>query len=498
MPDSGGELSRLRWWLLLIASIGLFMASLDSSILAVALPTISADLQLTFSEALWAQTSYILVVTILLIPIGRWAERVGLYLVYWLGVLLFGIFSVVVAFSFDGPSLIAARVCQGAGGAMILATSAAIVTAAFPPRERGRALGLNMMAVTLGLTVGPPLGGLIVTHMGWPWIFLVKVPIAVATLAAGWHLLGAEKRDRAAARVRSGVVGVASIDILGAALLGLLLVSLFVPLIFSPLWGWGSWETIVLLAGAVVFLLLFVAQEARARDPIIDLGMFRRSRVFAAANAASLLYHAAAYGVTIFTAVFLVVAQGRSPQEAGLILLVQPLVMTVVTPLSGRLSDRLGSRGLSALGMVITAGGMVQLALLALSSSTGQIVAALATLGLGLSIFSTPNFSAIMGSVGRSDLGVASGLFATTRFLGMGVSIAILGAIAASELGREGGKVILLGTNADVTNTAAFVAGYTQAMFVGAGIALVGALLSLVPERRPAVTAAEAPAGEAV
>ncbi len=484
------ELSRRRWRLLVVASIGVFLATLDSSILAVALPTISADLHLTFSEALWVQAAYILIVTILLIPTGRWAEKGGLFRTYSLGILVFGVFSVMVALSFNGPFLIVARVLQGIGGALILATSAAIVTAAFPPRERGRALGLNMMAATIGLTLGPPLGGLIVTHMGWPWIFLIKVPVAIATLLAGWDLLGAERRDLAAEKAQANELRIArpahgGIDIRGAALLGTMLAALFVPLIFSPLWGWNSPSTITPLAAAVVLAVVFVLVERRTRNPILDLDLFRHSRVFAAANTASLLYHAAAYGVTIFTAVFLEVVQGRSAQVAGFILLVQPAVMTVVTPLAGRLSDRLGSRGLSALGMVVTAAGTGQLALISVSAPPLQVITALATLGLGLAIFSTPNFSAIMGSVDRSELGVASGLFATTRFCGMGVSIAILGAIAASQLGREGGRVILLGTSAGVSNAQAFATGYRQAMLVGTGFAVVGALISLVRERGP-------------
>ena len=254
------ELSQRRWRVLAVASIGVFLATLDSSILAVALPGISTDLHLTFSEALWVQAGYILIVAVLLIPTGRWAQRRGLLHVYFLGVLLFGIFSVVVALSFNGLFLIVARVFQGIGGALILTTSAAIVTAAFPPGERGRALGLSMMAATIGLTLGPPLGGLIVTHLGWPWIFLIKVPVAAATLLGGWNLLGAERRDRAGAGTVTpqarGPKGARAedswIDFRGAALLGMLLAALFVPLIFSPLWGWNSWRTIAPLAGAVV------------------------------------------------------------------------------------------------------------------------------------------------------------------------------------------------------------------------------------------------------
>ena len=472
------------------------MATLDSSIVAVALPVVSADLQLTFSEALWVQTSYLLVVTVLLIPVARWGEKRGLFLTYWVGNLLFGLFSIAVAFSWNGASLIGSRVFQAFGGALIVTTSAAIVTSVFPVNERGRALGFNMMGSTLGLTAGPPLGGLIVAHLGWQWIFLIKVPIAALTVLAGWDLLGAERRDRAAAgalRAESGEVtartkrGVLQgIDIPGSALLGGVLAALFVPLIFSPLWGWATWRTIAPLAGFVVLIVVFVLVESRTADPILDLGMFRRSRVFTAANACSLLYMAASYGVTVFTAVFLQVVQGRSAQTTGLILLVQPAVMSLVTPFAGGLSDRLGSRGLSSAGMVVTAVGTVQLALFSVSAPTWQVLLALGTLGLGLAIFSTPNFSAIMGSVPRSQLGVASGMFTASRFCGMGVSIAILGAIAASKLGAEGGRVILLGTRASLTNAQAFTAGYREAMYVGTGIALLGALVALTRDRQPA------------
>jgi EmrB/QacA subfamily drug resistance transporter len=482
-PAASSELSLRRWRVLVIASIGVFLATLDASVLAVALPVISSDLKLSFSEALWVQASYLVIVTILLIPVGRWSERHGHFFAYWLGNLLFGLFSLVGALAWNGSFLIGARVLQAVGGSLIITTSAAIVTAVFPPAERGRALGLNMMASTLGQTCGPPLGGLIVAHLGWQWIFYIKVPVAMIAVVAGWDLLGAERRDRAASP-RPQSEGNRDIDLPGAGLLGLLLASLFVPLIFSPLWGWGSARTIVPLTLVGFFVAAFVVRETRTPLPIIDLSLFRRSRAFSAANASSMLYMASSYGVTIFTAVFLEVVQGRSVQTTGLILLVQPGVMTLVTPLAGRLSDRLGSRGLSAAGMLVVAVGTVQLALFTVSSPTWQVLAGLVALGLGLGIFSAPNFSTIMGSVDRSRLGLASGLFTTTRFCGMGISIAILGAIAASKLGAEGGRVILLGARASVSSATVFAAGYREAMLVGTGIAVVGAIVSLVRERR--------------
>jgi MFS family permease len=486
------ELGRRRWRVLVIASIGVFMATLDSSIMAVALPVISSHLSLSFSEALWVQTSYLLVVTVLLIPVARWAEKHGLFFAYWLGNLLFGLFSIAVAFSWNGGSLIGSRVLQAFGGALVVTTSAAIVTSVFPAHERGRALGFNMMGSTLGQTFGPPLGGLIVAHMGWPWIFLIKVPVAALTVIAGYDLLGAERRDlAAAARARAAGGGGPSahpaagqrIDIRGSLLLGALLAALFVPLTFSPIWGWTSLRTLGPLAAFVVLVAAFVLVENRTADPILDLRLFRRSRVFTVANTCSLLYMAASYGVTIFTAVFLEVVQRRSVQTTGLILLIQPAVMTLVTPFSGGLSDRLGSRGLSSAGMLITAAGTVQLAMFSVSSPTWQVLTGLGTLGLGIAVFSTPNFSAIMGSVDRSQLGVASGMFTASRFCGMGVSVAILGAIAASKLGAEGGRVILLGARATLSSAEAFSAGYREAMYVGTAVAVLGALVALMGGR---------------
>jgi MFS family permease len=191
---------------------------------------------------------------------------------------------------------VVARGFQGVGGALLVTTSPAIVTTAFPPEERGRALGLNIMFATLGLSLGPPLGGLIATHLGWRWIFLVNAPVVVAILIGGWDLLGAERRDRVLEHVRRGInAGSHRIDSLGAALMGMMLATLFVPLIFSPLWGWVGARTIGLLATATVLAVGFVCVEGRAKDPILDLGLFRRNHMFAGAIAASLLYFTATY-----------------------------------------------------------------------------------------------------------------------------------------------------------------------------------------------------------
>jgi len=480
------ELQRRRWYALAVVSIGAFMTPLDASIVAVALPAMGSDLQLSYSEGLWLQAAYLLITSVLLIPAGRVADARGPIRYYLFGTVVFALGSIVAALAPNGPVLIGARCIQGAGGAAMFATSAAIVTAAFPAGERGKALGLNIMATYLGLTAGPLVGGVIVTRLDWRWIFFINIPIGIATVAAGWRLLGVERRDRQGSAVGVGARPRRHVDVPGAVLLGVALVALFIPLTFSPFWGWGSASTIASLVVAVILFAAFAVVEDRVREPMLDLDLLRKNRVFAAANSAALLNYMAVFAVTTLTAVFLVIVQGRSPEQAGLVMLAQPVLMAALSPFAGRLSDRVGSRILASAGMAVIAGGMIELAFA--SGSLVRVLLALATIGVGMACFSAPNVSAVMGSVERSQLSLASGFLSTMRFTGQGISIAMLGAIAAWRLGPDGGRIILLGEAADGTGAGAFASGFRTAMLVGAVLALVGATVSLVgrpKESRP-------------
>jgi len=513
-PES--ELQRRRWYALAVVSIGAFMTPFDASIVAVALPAMGAHLHLSYSQGLWVQAAYLLVTSVLLIPAGRLADARGRVRYYLLGTVIFALGSVVAALSPDGAVMIVGRCIQGAGGAFMFATSVGIVTAAFPTRERGRALGLNTMATYLGLTLGPVIGGVIVTHVSWRWIFFINVPVALATLAAGWTLVGVEKRDRradqalaqapvtagsggtsaaaaassrtpvssAAAPSKAGTVPRSSrrVDIYGAALLGGALAVLFVPLTFSVFWGWGSARTIGLLIAAVALFVAFAIVEDRVREPMLDLDLLRKNRVFFSANSAALLNYMGVFAVTTLTAVFLEIVQGRSPQQAGLVMLAQPVIMVILSPFTGRLSDRVGSRPLATIGMTLIAVGMIQLAFI--SNSVGRVLLALGTIGLGMACFSAPNISAVMGSVDRSQLGLASGFLSTMRFTGQGISMALLGGIAAWKLGSEGGRIILLGEAGSGASAAAFADGFQAAMLVGAALVLVGAAISWTAKSR--------------
>lgn len=472
MTEGDRELRERRWALLALTSVGAFMTPLDGSIVSVALPRMGPLLNLSFAASLWVQAAYLLTIAVLLIPVGRLADQRGRVPFYLAGTVCFTLGSLMAALSRNDAALILARIVQGAGGALLSATSAAIVTAAFPPEERGRALGLNVMAVYLGLSVGPPLGGFLVDRFGWPWIFLVNLPIGAVVFLWGWRLL-----PRRAAHPPHP--DAATLDVAGAALLAVALAGLLVPLTFAAEWGWRGLRTWGLLGLALLAMAAFIRRERKAPAPLVDPGLLRRNRLFAAANLAALLNYMALYAIAILTAAELQLVQGRSARSAGWIMLGQPLMQAVLSPVAGRLSDRFGSRLLSTAGMLLTALGMGLLALLGRRPEVFPIVAALAVVGVGLAAFSAPNTSAIMGSVGRDQLGMASAFVSTMRVTGQALSVAILGGIAASHLG-PGGWRMLLRAGGSPEAAAAFASGYAAAMATGAGLALLGAWASLV------------------
>ena len=460
-----------RWALLALTCVGAFMAPLDGSIVAVALPKMGPALHLSFAASMWVQAAYLLAMAVLLIPLGRLADQGDRLRYYLAGIVIFTLGSLAAALSVNGTWLVLGRILQGSGGALLSATSAAIVTEVFPPGERGRALGINVMAVYLGLSVGPPLGGLLVDHLGWPWIFLVNLPVGVAASAWGWYLLPprsprAERRPAPAA------------DLAGAGLLGLFLVCLIVPLTFSTEWGWRAPALWALLAAAPLAFAGFLAAEARAAVPLVDLDLLRRNRLFASANLAALLNYCALYAISVLTAVQLQLVLGQPARVTGWIMLAQPLMQASLSPVAGRLSDRIGSRTLATAGMFIVALGMVLLASLGRTAGIPAMAAALALVGLGMAAFSAPNTSAIMGSVERRQLSVASAFLGTMRVTGQALSVGLLGSIAASRLGA-GGWGLLLRHAGGPAVAGAFAAGYRAAMFTGAGLALLGAWASL-------------------
>ena len=481
------DLHERRWQLLALTSVGAFMWPLDGSIVSVALPVMGPDLRLSFTAAVWVSAAFLLTSAVLLIPAGRIADQRGRVRYYLLGIAVFTMASVLCAISMNGSWLIVSRIIQGGGAAFVGATSAAIVTAVFPPNERGRALGINVMAVYIGLTVGPPLGGFIVDTVGWRWIFLINVPIGLVVLVWGWLMLP-----------RNEQVSAHRLDLAGSVLLGVFLVCLLVPLTFSVEWGWASPATIALLVVSAAAFVAFLIVERRVESPILDLDLVLKNRLFAAANTAALLNYMALYGIGLLTAIYLELVQHRSAGLTGALLLSQPLLMAVLSPFAGRLSDRIGSRVLATGGMVTIAAGMVLLALMPDSAPLWHVALFLGIVGLGMAAFSAPNTSAVMGSVRRDQLSQASAFLSTMRTSGQALSVALLGGIAASQLGAVGGRLLLThgrGTGAVATQAVnAYAQGYSYAMAAGAALALVGALVSLTRGAHAGVAGERSPA----
>jgi MFS family permease len=353
----------------------------------------------------------------------------------------------------------------------LASTSTALVTEAFPGAERGKALGLNVTAVYLGLAMGPVLGGLLTEQFGWRSIFYVNVPVAVASLALGWGLTSERHSERRRAR--------AGFDLTGLGLLVGALAAEMVGVSLAPLWGWTAASSLALMVGGAAGVAGLVAYESRRTDPFLDVGMFRRSRLYATANLAALSNYMAFSAVTVLTSVFLEVVSGRSPEQAGLLLVAAPAAMVALSWLAGRASDVVGSRWLASGGMAVIGVGLILLSRLPAQPSMARLIGNLLLIGVGMAAFSSPNTSAVMGSAPRAQLGVASATLGTMRCLGQTLSIGVLGALATSRLGAGGQAVLLAGRAHGTRAASAYVSGYHLAMVAGAGLACVGAIASL-------------------
>lgn len=476
-----------RWLVLWVTCVGAFMSPLDFSAVSVALPSMGRDVHLSFAEALWVQAGYLLTYTLMLVPSGRAADQLGRLRVWRTGIAVFAATSLLTGISVDNAWLLVSRSLQGIGAGMMTGTATALVSTVFPAGERGRAIGINVTAVYLGLSTGPLIGGLLVSSLGWRWVFFVNVPVAAITLLAARRLYDPDRRS-----------GRPQIDIPGTALLTVGLGCLLTALTFGAAWGWSSTLVVGLFVIAGVALAVFAVVEQHVPLPVLDLGLFRRSRVFAAANAAALLNYTAMFGSIALTAIALEVSAGESPIATGAILIVQPVVMVCLSPFAGRLSDRIGSRLLCTGGMLFVALGLALLSIVPDGMPLTNVLPALVVIGVGMAMFSSPNTTAAMNAAPPDALGVAAGVLTTMRSLGQSMSIALLGAITAAQLGADGGKV-LLGGAAPAHSGAAYLDGYRTAMAVGAGIAIIGAAVSLTRGARPPrVLAVVLPGGEPV
>ena len=406
---------------LLVATLSSFFTPFMSSSINIALPSIAREFSLDAVTLSWVATSFLLAAAVFIVPFGRLADIYGRKKIFTFGVVVFTIATVMAALSPTAAFLISARVLQGVGSAILSATSMAILTSVYPANERGKVLGFQVAAVYTGLSLGPSIGGVLTQHFGWRSIFWFGIPLGIITIVAVlWRLKGewAEAKGE-------------RFDYVGSVIFGLSLVGLMLG--FSELPGAaGFW---FILAG-VLGLTGFVLWERRASSPVLNVRLFSGNAVFAFSNLAALINYSATSAVSFLLSLYLQYIKGLSPQIAGLVLIAQPVVMAVFSPLAGRLSDKIDPRILASVGMGITTVGLLLLTFLDMSTAMVFVVAILLVLGFGFALFSSPNSNAVMSSVERRYYGVASGTLGTMRLTGQMLSLGIAMLLFALYMGQ--------------------------------------------------------------
>lgn len=448
---------------LVVLVIGTVLAPLDSSIVNIALPSIASQFGVRLSAVSWVTSAYLLTTASLLLSMGRLGDLWGLRKLYVWGLLAFGAGSALCAAAGSLELLVAARVTQAVGAAMLFAAGPALVTRTFPPNRRGWALGYISMSVSVGLTLGPALGGVLVGAFGWPSIFLINIPLSVIVAAISWRLLPdecpePEPFDLPGAVLAGGALLLLLLGLSEAEKSGLLSVPVLLPVLFSAY-----------LIGA------FIWWERRSRSPMVDLRLFS-ARPFSAGVTAATLAYLSLFAVTFTLPFYLLRVQGLAPSVAGALLTTTPIAMAVFAPMAGRLSDRSGSRLLSTIGIVVLALGLLVASFLGAGSSLWHVVLSLVIVGSGMAIFQTPNTAAILRSLPRTRAGIGSAFVAEARNVGMALGIALTAAIVGAAVGGAGlpgGEGVL---PADATR--AFLEGMHNALRVASAIALAGAGLS--------------------
>jgi EmrB/QacA subfamily drug resistance transporter len=388
--------------------------------------------------------------------VGRAGDLYGHKRSYIVGFSVFVVGSVLCGLSRSVGVLIAMRALQACGAAMLFANSPAILTKTFPPEQRGRALGAQATMTYLGLTVGPPLGGWLADAFGWPSIFYINLPVGAIAIALAVTFVVNDRPETIRERF----------DWTGAALFSGGLVALLVALDQGHAWGWTSALTLACFAVSGAMIAIFIRVEIGRPAAMLDLTLFR-NRVFASATGAALLSYVSSYSVIFVLPFLLVQGRGLSAGRAGLIMATQPLVMAIVAPISGTASDRIGPRRLTTAGMFALALGLVLLATFAPSGSRAFVVVPLMIVGLGIGLFTSPNNSALMGAAPRHRQGIAAGVLALARNLGMVLGVGITGAVFTTYLARAG-----------ASTHDALVSGIQASLYVAAAVALVAGAIS--------------------
>ncbi len=438
-----------------------FLMPFMMSAVGVALPAIGREFSASAMQLGLVETTYVLSASIFLLAMGRLGDIHGRRRIFLIGILAFTAAGGLLSQSWSIESMIALRFLQGMGGAMVMATTFAIVVSVFPAEQRGKALGIAVASVYAGISCGPYFGGALITAFGWRTIFYLAVPLGLLTFTIACTRLRGEWAEAAGEPFdwRGSLIYAVAILLLisGASNLD------------RGYWAW------LLAVSGIVGLGIFLAVEARTPYPVLNVALLRSNRVFAFSSLAALLNYAATFGVTFFLSLYLQYVKGMNPHQAGTLLIIQPIVQTLFSPLCGRLADRYPAAAVATAGMSLCATGLVLAAFIGRGTPLSLVVAVLAFLGLGFALFSSPNVSVIMGSVEPRHLGVASGLNSTVRTLGMMTSMTIITVIFS----------VVMGGHAVTPQTQpAFLLSMRSALLTFAGLCGAGIFCSIVRIRR--------------
>ena len=397
------------------------MAPFMISSVNIALPAIQNEFAIDAVLLSWIANAYLLATGVSLVPIGKIADIYGRKKMFVSGIFLFTAFTVGTAFAHSVSFIILFRIFQGVGAAMTMTTGIAIITAVFPLNERGKAIGITVAAVYIGLSMGPFVGGVLTSAFGWRSIFIINGPIGLLVFILSLTKIRDEWADAKGERL----------DVFGSILYGVSLIGVIYGLSILP----ASFGFVLLGVGLTGFVA-FVWQELHTPFPVFEVRLFYRNRTFSFSSLAALINYAATFAVSFLLSLYLQYIKGMSPEKAGLVLVCQPLMQALISPIAGRLSDRIEPAIIASLGMALTAAGLISFIFLKNSTTTVYIIASLIVLGIGFALFSSPNMNAIMSSVENRYYGVASGAVATMRLIGQMLSLAIATLIFSFKIGK--------------------------------------------------------------
>jgi EmrB/QacA subfamily drug resistance transporter len=443
-----------KWWTLAAVAFGLFMIMLDNTVVNVALPSIQRDLGVGLSELEWIVTGYALTFAALMLTGGKLADLFGRRLIFVVGLAVFTLASLACGLASSGDVLIGARIVQGVGAALMNPATLSIISATFPPRQRGMAIGIWAGVSALALAVGPLVGGLLTEHGHWSWIFYVNIPVGILAIAAS-YLFIEESKDTSE---------VQRLDLPGLLTSGTGLFALTYGLIEANTYGWTSGRIIAAFAVAVVLLVAFVVLELRQRVPMLDLSLFRNS-TFTGANLVVLLVALAMFGVFFFVSLYMQNILGYSAVQAGAAFLPMTILIILIAPIAGKATDRIGSRWLMTVGMVLVGVQLLYFSTLGADESFWSLLPAMLVGGIGMALTMTPSTAAAMRALPNDKAGVGSAVLNSFRQVGGSLGIALIGAIVGSSV--DGNRT-----------PEAFVDGFSNALLVAAIIALAGAVVA--------------------